>query len=424
MTEVAVAIQGEAGSFSHAAALQALGPAIRLVPCPSFEELFRAVERGDAARGAVPIENSLAGSVHENYDLLGAHALHVVAETQVRVRHCLIARPGTERAAIRRVASHPVALAQCRRFFAEHPEVMPVPAYDTAGSVRDLMAGRPAADARLAADAAIASSLAAQLYGATVLQEGLEDHAENYTRFLVVARDPAPPELARKTSLVFTLPNVPGSLHRALGVFAARGVDLTKIESRPLPGRPWEYAFYLDVAGGPRGGGARAEAALRTAGVMPQTFGTITVSDGISMGTEGMKYSLVSREVIADSIETACNAQSMDGLLVVGGCDKNMPGAMIAIARMDIPAVFVYGGTIKPGHHAGRDLTVVSVFEAVGEYSAGRIDAAELLEVERRACPGAGSCGGVFTADTMSSIFRGIGVSLPYSSPVAARDGR
>ncbi len=166
----------------------------------------------------------------------------------------------------------------------------------------------------------------------------------------------------------------------------------------------------------------RAEAALRTAGVMPQTFGTITVSDGISMGTEGMKYSLVSREVIADSIETACNAQSMDGVLVVGGCDKNMPGAMIAIARMDIPAVFVYGGTIKPGHHAGRDLTVVSVFEAVGEYSAGRIDAAELLEVERRACPGAGSCGGMFTANTMSSIFEAMGMSLPYSSTMAAED--
>src|SRR3989449_5887020 len=142
MTSVTVAIQGEAGSFSHAAALQALGPDTRLVPCPSFEELFRTVEAGDAARGAVPIENSLAGSVHENYDLLGAHALHVVAETQVRVRHCLIARPGTERAAIRRVASHPVALAQCRRFFATHPDVAPVPAYDTAGSVRDLMAGR------------------------------------------------------------------------------------------------------------------------------------------------------------------------------------------------------------------------------------------------------------------------------------------
>ena len=166
----------------------------------------------------------------------------------------------------------------------------------------------------------------------------------------------------------------------------------------------------------------RAEAALRSAGVMPQTFGTITVSDGISMGTEGMKYSLVSREVIADSIETACNAQSMDGVLVVGGCDKNMPGAMIAIARMDIPAVFVYGGTIKPGHYAGRDLTVVSVFEAVGEYSAGRIDAAELLEVERRACPGAGSCGGMFTANTMSSVFEAMGMSLPYSSTMAAED--
>jgi dihydroxy-acid dehydratase len=166
----------------------------------------------------------------------------------------------------------------------------------------------------------------------------------------------------------------------------------------------------------------RAEAALRTAGMMPQMFGTITVSDGIAMGTEGMKYSLVSREVIADSIETACNAQCMDGVLVVGGCDKNMPGAMIAIARMNIPALFVYGGTIKPGRHAGRDLTVVSVFEAVGEYSAGRTDAAELLEVERRACPGAGSCGGMFTANTMSSVFEALGMSLPYSSTMAAED--
>src|SRR5207244_10677877 len=166
----------------------------------------------------IPIENSLAGSVHGNYDLLGAHALHVVAETQVLVRHCLIARPGTERAAIRRVASHPVALAQCRRFFATHPDIVAVPAYDTAGSVRDLMAGQPAADARLAADAAIASSLAAELYGATVLEEGLEDHVENYTRFLVVGRDPAPPDLARKLSLVFPLPHVPGLPPRAPGL--------------------------------------------------------------------------------------------------------------------------------------------------------------------------------------------------------------
>lgn len=166
----------------------------------------------------------------------------------------------------------------------------------------------------------------------------------------------------------------------------------------------------------------RAETGLKMAGAMPQLFGTITISDGISMGTEGMKYSLVSREVIADSIETACMGQSMDGVLAVGGCDKNMPGAMIAIARMNIPSVFVYGGTIKPGHHNGKDLTVVSSFEAVGEYSAGKISEAELLEVERKACPGAGSCGGMYTANTMSSAIEAMGMSLMYSSTMAAED--
>ncbi|HEY8256745.1 MAG TPA: dihydroxy-acid dehydratase [Gemmatimonadales bacterium] len=166
----------------------------------------------------------------------------------------------------------------------------------------------------------------------------------------------------------------------------------------------------------------RAEAAVRTAGAMPQIFGTITVSDGISMGTEGMKYSLVSREVIADSIETACGAESMDGVVAVGGCDKNMPGAMIAIARMNIPGIFVYGGTIKPGHLHGRDLTVVSAFEAVGQFSAGKISETELLEVERNACPGKGSCGGMFTANTMSSAFEVMGMSLPYSSTMSAED--
>jgi len=166
----------------------------------------------------------------------------------------------------------------------------------------------------------------------------------------------------------------------------------------------------------------RAEASVREAGGMPQMFGTITVSDGISMGTEGMKYSLVSREVIADSIETACNGQSMDGVVAVGGCDKNMPGAMIAIARMNIPAIFVYGGTIKPGHYNGRDLTIVSAFEAVGEHSAGKIDDNELFEVERRACPGAGSCGGMYTANTMSSAIEAMGMSLMYSSTMSAVD--
>jgi len=166
----------------------------------------------------------------------------------------------------------------------------------------------------------------------------------------------------------------------------------------------------------------RAEDAARAAGAMPQVFGTITVSDGIAMGTEGMKYSLVSREVIADSIETATNAQAMDGVVTIGGCDKNMPGAMIAIARMNIPSIFVYGGTIKPGHYNGRDLTIVSAFEAVGQYSAHAIDEKELIEVERRACPGAGSCGGMYTANTMSSAIEAMGMSLPYSSTMSAID--
>ncbi|HEY0658352.1 MAG TPA: dihydroxy-acid dehydratase, partial [Pyrinomonadaceae bacterium] len=171
--------------------------------------------------------------------------------------------------------------------------------------------------------------------------------------------------------------------------------------------------------------GKLADAVIETAkneNLMPQVFGTITVSDGISMGTAGMKYSLISREVIADSIETVCQAQMMDGLLAIGGCDKNMPGAMIAIARLDIPSIFVYGGTIKAGRHNGKDLTVVSAFEAVGEYIAGKIDETELGEVERKACPGAGSCGGMYTANTMSSAIEALGLSLPFSSTMAAED--
>jgi len=161
---------------------------------------------------------------------------------------------------------------------------------------------------------------------------------------------------------------------------------------------------------------------MHEAGGMPQTFGTITISDGISMGTEGMKCSLVSREVIADSIETVCRGQLMDGLLAIGGCDKNMPGAMIAMARLDIPSVFVYGGTIKPGSYRGKDLTVVSVFEAVGEHGAGRISHEDLSQIERLAIPGKGACGGMYTANTMSSAFEAIGMSLPGSSTMAAED--
>ena len=166
----------------------------------------------------------------------------------------------------------------------------------------------------------------------------------------------------------------------------------------------------------------RADASARKAGGMPQMFGTITVSDGISMGTEGMKYSLVSREVIADAIETACNGQSMDGVLAVGGCDKNMPGAMLAMARMNIPSIFVYGGTIKPGKLGGCDLTVVSAFEAVGQITSGKIDEEQLTAIEKNACPGAGSCGGMFTANTMSTAIETMGLSLPHSSTMAAED--
>lgn len=265
-----VAIQGEAGSFSHAAALATCGAAIRLVSCPTFADLFRSVEAGRAGSGMVPIENTLAGSIHENYDLLSAHALHVVAETELRIQHCLIAPPRTRLAQIRRVASHPVALAQCRRFFLAHPEIEAVPAYDTAGSVRDLMAGTDEADA------AIASALAAELYGAEVIAEGLEDDVENYTRFLVVAREPAAPApaTASKTSLMLSLGNTPGTLYRALGVFAARGVNLTKIESRPIPGRPWEYRFYLDVTDSPDRRLVEAMTELRAVASAVRVLGT------------------------------------------------------------------------------------------------------------------------------------------------------
>ncbi len=242
-----VAIQGERGAFSHQAAIRVLGSEARVLPKATFDELFDCVVEGKADRALVPIENSLHGSIHENYDRLKSRPLHIVGETQLRISQCLIGRPGSSLAMIRRVASHPVALAQCRRFFAERPQVEAVSAYDTAGAVQDLMKGG------LATQGAIASRLAAELYGGQVLIEGIEDDPENYTRFLVLARDTGPIEAATKTSIVFVLENRPGALHRALGTFASRGVDLCKLESRPLRGHPWEYSFYLDVLGDPSG---------------------------------------------------------------------------------------------------------------------------------------------------------------------------
>ena len=247
-----VAIQGEKGAFSHEAAIKAFGPGIEVLPRATFDELFDSVVDGLADRALVPIENSLHGSIHENYDRLKSRPLHIVGETQLRIRQCLIGRPGSSVGMVRRVASHPVALAQCRRFFAERPQVEAVTAYDTAGAVQDLMKGG------LATQGAIASHLAAQLYGARVLLEGIEDDPENYTRFLLLAREAGPIETASKTSIVFVLDNKPGALYSALGVFASRTVDLCKLESRPLRGHPWEYSFYLDVLGDPRGPAGQA----------------------------------------------------------------------------------------------------------------------------------------------------------------------
>lgn len=241
-----VAIQGERGAFSHAAALCMAPGAPAILPRRSFEDLFEAVAGGTADLGVVPVENTLAGSVQRNLDLLVEHTLHAVAETRVHIGLCLVVPPGRDLGGVRSAASHPVALQQCRGFFRAYPGIESVTAYDTAGSVRDLLEGRAAYDA------AIGSALAAELYGGEILLEGIEDDPHNYTRFLAVARAPAEaPGTGAKTSLAFTVRHRPGSLHEALGCFARRGTDLTRLESRPIPGRPWEYRFYADLRGAP-----------------------------------------------------------------------------------------------------------------------------------------------------------------------------
>jgi prephenate dehydratase len=234
------------GAFSAEAACKLLTREIELVPCDTFERMFRLVEEGEADRCLAPIENSLYGSVYQNYDLLLKHKLRITGEVNLRIVHNLIAPSGTQLQEVRRVYSHPVALGQCLRFLAAHPEMEPVAAYDTAGSVKMLVERRePAA-------AAIASAAAAEVYGARVLAEEIEDDRQNFTRFLLLAREDAaaePSPEADKTSIVFSLENRTGSLFRAMAVFALREIDLTKIESRPLIGRPWEYSFYLDFLG-------------------------------------------------------------------------------------------------------------------------------------------------------------------------------
>lgn len=243
MTYPIVAFQGERGSFSEEAARKLLGPKIQVRPCETFAAIFESVVKGKARFCLAPIENTLAGSVYENYDLQLEHALHIIAEVGLRIVHNLIALPGTSMKDVREVYSHPVALAQCGRFFAQHPQVKKKVFYDTAGAVKMLAEKKPAGAA------AIASRVAASVYKARILKTHLEDHQENYTRFLLLSRSAKVSPRANKISIVFSTKNDPGALFRCLGVFALRDINLTKIESRPLRGRPWEYFFYVDFAG-------------------------------------------------------------------------------------------------------------------------------------------------------------------------------
>jgi prephenate dehydratase len=240
---VRVAFQGEPGAYSEAAALAHFGPETQTVPHDSFDAVFAAVESGAVEMGLVPIENSVAGSIHRNYDLLIQHSLSIVGERLLRVRHCLIALPGVPLDQIRKVISHPQALAQCERYLKSLADVKAEVAYDTAGSVKIIK------EQGLPSVAAIASRRAAEVYGMSILAEGIEDDTANFTRFLAIAPQAVTPSGDAKTSIVFTLRNQPGALFKALSVFALRDLDLTKIESRPLVGKVWEYFFYVDFAG-------------------------------------------------------------------------------------------------------------------------------------------------------------------------------
>jgi prephenate dehydratase len=236
-----VAIQGEAGSFSHEAAGKVF-PEATILPCTVSSDVFRALTEREVDAAVIPIENSLAGSVVEHYDLLLDHDVAIESESLLRIRHNLIAVPGSSLERIQRVYSHPVALAQCRRFLGEHPEIEAVPFYDTAGSVKQLT------ELRDRSGAAIASARAAEYYGGEILAVGIEDNAENYTRFFLIRRreDVVRNPDANKVSLAFTVENRPGTLVAALEVFANQGTNLTKIESRPVQGKPWQYVFYVD----------------------------------------------------------------------------------------------------------------------------------------------------------------------------------
>ena len=243
MASKKVAFQGERGAYSEVAARELLGKTITPVPCDSFETLFDKVTHKRAELGVIPIENSLVGSIHKNYDLLLEHNLKVIGEIQLRVSHALIAPPNVSFNKISKVYSHPMALEQCRKFFKKHKTIAPISYYDTAGAVRMI------AESGITNSAAIASSYAAQIYKMKLLKQAIEDEKHNYTRFLLLSRVPVVFKGKAKTSIVFSLKSEPGALFKALSVFALRSIDLTKIESRPSRKQAWQYYFYVDFEG-------------------------------------------------------------------------------------------------------------------------------------------------------------------------------
>jgi prephenate dehydratase len=239
-----IAFQGEPGAFSHAAARKLLGEKVAVLPCIGFRNVFEALSAGHATHAVIPVENTLHGSVLENYDYLLEYGIPIVGETSIRISHQLIAMPGVRFRDVVRVLSHPVALSQCRKFFLNHPRLEMTSHYDTAGSVKTLQEKRPERTA------AIASEAAAQIYGGTILRRNIEDDRRNFTRFVLLSRRSLPQRKAAwKTSLVFSVANKPGALFKAMACFALRDVNLIKIESRPLRGSPWEYHFYVDLNG-------------------------------------------------------------------------------------------------------------------------------------------------------------------------------
>lgn len=269
------AFQGEPGAFSHIAARQLLGKRVRVLPCSSFAEVFNALEAGRATHAVIPIENTLHGSILENYDHLLKHNLHIAGETSVRISHQLIAMPGTKFSSVKRVFSHPVALNQCRSFFERHSAIEAVPYYDTAGSVKMLRREQPKGAA------AIASEGAAEIYRGVVLKRTIEDDPRNFTRFFLLTKQAARvgSGMGWKTSLVFSTPNVPGALFKAMACFALRGLNLSKIESRPLRGKPWEYLFYVDLLGSTQDKAVRSALAnLSELAPMVRVFGSYRTS--------------------------------------------------------------------------------------------------------------------------------------------------